>query len=153
MFLDRFSVWWILVLTVALIFGCLQIGIRRGKARLRSGKGKLEVSGAMVGAVMGLLSFLLAFTFNAAAARGEARKALVVKEANAIDQAWLRAGFLGNRSDRDARAPARLPGPAGEGGPRRGGAGPGPARIAGPARPGCGRSWRRPSDGTEAPSP
>jgi len=43
---------------------------------------------------MGLLSFLLAFTFNAAAARGEARKALVVKEANAIDKAWLRAGFL-----------------------------------------------------------
>jgi hypothetical protein len=79
---------------MGLVFLCLEIGILRGRKRLRSGKGKLEVSGAMVGAVMGLLSFLLAFTFNAAAARAEARKALVVKEANAIEQAWLRAGFL-----------------------------------------------------------
>ena len=94
MFLDLFSVWWILFGTMGLVFLCLEVGIRRGRARLRSGKGKLEVSGAMVGAVMGLLSFLLAFTFNGAATRGEARKALVVKEANAIEQAWLRAGFL-----------------------------------------------------------
>lgn len=94
MFLDRLSVWWILLGTMGLVFLCIEIGIRRGRARLRSGKGKLEVSGAMVGAAMGLLSFLLAFTFNAAAARAEARKGLVVKEANAIEQAWLRAGFL-----------------------------------------------------------
>jgi len=94
MILDRFSVWWILLGTMGLVFLCLEIGIRRGKKRLRSGKGKLEVSGAMVGAVMGLLSFLLAFTFNAAANRAEARKALVVREANAVEQTWLRAGFL-----------------------------------------------------------
>lgn len=94
MFLDRFSVWWILLGTMGLVFVCIEIGVRRGRARLRSGKGKLEVSGAMVGAVMGLLSFLLAFTFNGAATRGESRKALVVREANAIEQAWLRAGFL-----------------------------------------------------------
>ena len=98
MFLDRFSVWWILLLTMALVFACIEIGILRGRARLRSGKGKLEVSGAMVGAVMGLLSFLLAFTFNGAATRAESRKALVVKEANAIEQAWLRAGFLDETS-------------------------------------------------------
>ncbi len=103
MFLDRFSVWWILFGTMALVFFCLEVGIRRGRRRLRSGKGKLEVSGAMVGAVMGLLSFLLAFTFNAAATRAESRKALVVKEANAIEQAWLRAGFL----EEAARAPMR----------------------------------------------
>ena len=98
MFLDRFSVWWILLGTMGLVFVCIEIGILRGRARLRSGKGKLEVSGAMVGAVMGLLSFLLAFTFNGAATRAESRKALVVKEANAIEQAWLRAGFLDETS-------------------------------------------------------
>lgn len=98
MFLDRVSVWWILLGTMGLMFLCIEIGIVRGRNRLRSGKGKLEVSGAMVGAVMGLLSFLLAFTFNAAATRAEGRKALVVKEANAIEQTWLRAGFLEERS-------------------------------------------------------
>ena len=94
MTLDRFSVWWILFGTISLVLGCIEIGILRGRKRLRSGKGKLEVSGAMVAAVMGLLSFLLAFTFNAAATRAEARKALVVREANAIEQTWRRAGFL-----------------------------------------------------------
>lgn len=91
---DRFSIWWVLFGTMGLMLSCIEIGIWRGKRRLRSGKGKLEVSGAMVAAVMGLLSFLLAFTFNAAATRAETRKALVVKEANAIEQAWLRAGLL-----------------------------------------------------------
>ena len=49
MFLDRFSVWWILFGTMGLVFFCLEVGIRRVRARLRSGKWKLEVSGEMVG--------------------------------------------------------------------------------------------------------
>jgi hypothetical protein len=92
--LDDVSIWWILLGTMGLMFLGLRIGVSRGKKRLESGKGKLEVSGAMVGAVMGLLSFLLAFTFNSAASRAEARRALVVKDANAIEQTSLRAGFL-----------------------------------------------------------
>lgn len=83
---------------MGLVFLCLESGIRAGRRRRRSGKGKLEVSGAMVGAVLGLLSFLLAFTFNSASARHEARKALVIEETNAIEQTWLRAGELGMSS-------------------------------------------------------
>jgi hypothetical protein len=37
---------------------------------------------------------MLAFTFNGAAGRHDARKTLVIDEANAIDKTWLRAGFL-----------------------------------------------------------
>ena len=77
-----------------MVLVAIESGIRLGRRRQAQGRGKLEVSGAMVGATMGLLAFMLAFTFNAAATRFEARKTLVVKEANAIEVSWLRAGFL-----------------------------------------------------------
>lgn len=57
----------------------------------------------MVGATMGLLAFMLAFTFNGAAGRHSARKALVIQEANAIYATWLRAGFMPEPSRVDIR--------------------------------------------------
>ena len=48
----------------------------------------------MAGAVLGLLGLLLAFSFGMADARYGARKAVVLKEANAIGTAYLRASFL-----------------------------------------------------------
>ena len=50
--------------------------------------------GSVVGAVLGLLAFILAFTFGMAASRFEARKQLVLEEANAIGTTYLRAGLL-----------------------------------------------------------
>ena len=84
----------VLLATIALVLVAIESGIRVGKKRQARGERKLEVSGAMVGATMGLLAFMLAFTFNAAASRHEARKTLVLEEANAIEVSWLRAGFL-----------------------------------------------------------
>jgi hypothetical protein len=46
------------------------------------------------GAVYGLLSLFLAFTFSGAGTRFEARRHLVVQEANAIGTAWLRMDVL-----------------------------------------------------------
>jgi len=57
----------------------------------------------MVGATMALLAFMLAFTFNGAAGRHDARKGLVIEEANAIDKTWLRAGFLAEPYRADIR--------------------------------------------------
>jgi hypothetical protein len=91
---DSVSIWWVLPITMLMVLACLLAGRLVEARRQRSGKGKFEVSGVMVGASMGLLSFLLAFTFNAAANRHEVRKALVVEEAAAIEQAWRRAGLL-----------------------------------------------------------
>jgi hypothetical protein len=94
MSVDAIPLWAILLATIVLVLVTLQGGIRLGKWRLTHGAGKLEVSGAMVGAAMGLLAFMMAFTFNAAAGRHEARKKLVIEEANAIETTWLRAAFL-----------------------------------------------------------
>ena len=94
MSLDAIPLWAILLATMALVLLALQMGVGLGRRRLARGAGKLEVSGAMVGAAMGLMAFMLAFTFNAAAARHDARKKLVIEEVNAIETTWLRAGFL-----------------------------------------------------------
>ena len=94
MSLDAIPLSVILLATMALVLLALQIGVGLGRRRLARGAGKLEVSGAMVGAALGLMAFMLAFTFNAAAGRHDARKKLVIEEVNAIETTWLRAGFL-----------------------------------------------------------
>ena len=47
-----------------------------------------------VGTTIGLLAFLLAFTFGMAASRYDTRKQLVLQEADAIGTTYLRADFL-----------------------------------------------------------
>jgi hypothetical protein len=48
----------------------------------------------MVGAILGLLAFMLAFTFSLAASRFDARRQVVLEEANAIGTTYLRARLL-----------------------------------------------------------
>src|SRR4029077_19796645 len=55
--------------------------------------------GAMVGSVLGLLAFMLAFTFGMAASRFDTRKQLVLDEANAIGTTYLRTAMLPERRD------------------------------------------------------
>ena len=100
---DSIPIWAVLLATIGLVFVSIEAGVRLGKRRLIRGGGRLEVSGAMVGAAMGLLAFMLAFTFNGAASRHDARKTLVIEEANAIETTWLRAGFLAEPYRADSR--------------------------------------------------
>lgn len=51
-------------------------------------------TGFILTSVIGLLSLLIAFTFNLALTRYEARRALVAAEANAVDTAFQRAQLL-----------------------------------------------------------
>lgn len=50
--------------------------------------------GVMVGSILGLLAFLLAFTFGVAASRFESRRQVLLKEANSIGTTYLRARLL-----------------------------------------------------------
>jgi hypothetical protein len=93
--------------TMGLVALALEAGFFLGKRKRLRVEGKSEVSGSMVGATLGLLAFMLAFTFNGAASRHDVRKALVLEEANAIDKAWLRAGFLAEPDRSAARAELR----------------------------------------------
>jgi hypothetical protein len=50
--------------------------------------------GTILGASLGLLAFFLAFTFNMAGSRYDARKKLVLDEANTIEMTYLQAKLL-----------------------------------------------------------
>jgi hypothetical protein len=70
-------------------------GYRLGKWRhAHVAEEKETPVGAMVASVLGLLAFMLAFTFGLGAARFEERRHTVLEEANAIGTTYLRTQFL-----------------------------------------------------------
>lgn len=82
---------------ISLFIGMLflfTIGHRIGHRRLQKEDTAPEVSGAIIGALFALLGLLLAFTFSGAYSRFDARRQLIVQEANAIGTAYLRLDLL-----------------------------------------------------------
>jgi hypothetical protein len=85
----------VFVLTVAVVLLAIEVGYRLGLARGKAATHEKEAPvGAMVGATLGLLAFLLAFTFGLAANLFQAKREVLLDEANAIGTAYLRADFL-----------------------------------------------------------
>src|SRR5262245_11147995 len=77
------------------MLGALEMGRRIGvRTAARDPEGAKAGSGVIDGAVFGLLGLLIAFTFSGAAARFDARRAMIVEEANSIGTAWLRLDLL-----------------------------------------------------------
>jgi hypothetical protein len=71
------------------------IGQRYGIWRSKKSANLQNASvGSVVGAALGLLAFMLAFTFQIAAGRYEARKELLLEEVTNIRTTWLRAGVV-----------------------------------------------------------
>jgi hypothetical protein len=81
-----------------------RIGVRRAA---RDAEGARAGTGAVEGAVFGLMGLLIAFTFSGAASRFDARRQLVTEEANNIGTAWLRLDLLPAGSQPALRASFR----------------------------------------------
>ena len=93
--LDYLPLWALFPATVVLIYAAIELGYALGKIRRRALEIEKEATvGPIVGATLGLLAFMLAFTFGLAATRFDARRQIVVEEANAVGTAYLRAGLL-----------------------------------------------------------
>jgi len=93
--MDAMPVWVIFALTIIVIMIASEVGYRMGRsARRRSEDEKESSVTAIVGSILGLTAFMLAFTFGIVTDRYDARKALVRDEANAIGTAYLRSDFL-----------------------------------------------------------
>jgi hypothetical protein len=93
--LDNLPLSGLFIATVAAVVLAVEGGYRLGQyRRRRSDQEKEAPVGAIVAATLGLLAFILAFTFGLAASRFDARRLLVLKESNAIGTAYLRAGLL-----------------------------------------------------------
>lgn len=85
----------IYVLSVALMLAFGEVGYQFGvRARTRQDKEGPTSLGPMVGGLLGMLAFVLAFTFSMAASQYDLRKQNVLDEANAIGTAYLRADLL-----------------------------------------------------------
>ncbi|MFI2812055.1 MULTISPECIES: hypothetical protein [Microbulbifer] len=83
------------VLTVLFVLAALGAGLVVGRWSVhRYGEQKESSMRNAITATLGLLAFLLAFTFNMTADRFNQRKALLVEEVNAIHTAYLHADFL-----------------------------------------------------------
>jgi hypothetical protein len=88
------GVWFAAGLFVGMLV-LLELGRRlRQRQRARHGESLGEGLGAVQAAVFGLLGLLLAFTFSGAASRFDARRQLVVEEANAIGTTYHRLDLL-----------------------------------------------------------
>ena len=102
--LDAVPLWGLLPIIVVLVLATIEGGYRLGSYRhRRSDREKDAPVGAMVGTTLGLLAFMLAFTFGMAASRFDTRKQLVLDEANAIGTTYLRTAMLPEERD-DIRA-------------------------------------------------
>jgi hypothetical protein len=93
--LDVVPLWALVVIAIVLAWFALECGYRLGRWRhAHHPEEKDAPVGAMVGAIIGLLAFMLAFTFSLAAARFEARRQVVLEEANAVGTTYLRCRLL-----------------------------------------------------------
>lgn len=87
---------WAIAIAGGLFVGMLVLqdaGHRLGLRRLARDPEGIR-TGAIDGAVFGLLGLLMAFTFSGAASRFDDRRHLVIEEANMIGTAWLRIELL-----------------------------------------------------------
>ncbi len=91
---------WIVFCTSALffLFAC-ELGFRAGRliGRRRQDR-EAGSTGLVTGSILGLVSFLLAFTFGIAASNFSERRGLVLDEANAIGTAYLRTDLIADQN-------------------------------------------------------
>lgn len=102
--LDPFPLWTLLPITITIAVVSVELGFRAALYRKQRSAEPEAPSAGMVGATLGLLAFMLAFTFGLAGTRFEARRQLVQSEANAISTTYLRADLLPEPMHTDSHA-------------------------------------------------
>ncbi len=93
--LDLLPIWGVFIFTIILLLLTDQAGYQLGRLLRNHWPDRSESSvGAMVGASLAFLGFLLAFITGVAVNIFIERRQLVIQEANAIGTVYLRAGYL-----------------------------------------------------------
>ncbi len=93
--LDKFPIWGLFIMTILAFLAFIEAGFRLSNRNILSIKEaqKPQIN-AIMGTTLGLLTFLLAFTFAKAEMRFATKKLMVVDTVNAIGTAYLRADLL-----------------------------------------------------------
>lgn len=93
--IDRIPFWGYFLLVALISMIAVEMGFRFGRWRHSRKKDEKESPlAAMVASVLGLLAFMLAFTFGLAASRFDERRQAVLEEANALGTTYLRTQLL-----------------------------------------------------------
>lgn len=93
--LERVPLWGVFVLSVIIVLASIWIGTVLGNRRRQQPDHESESSiGTIIGATLGLLAFMLAFTFGIVSERFQGRRQFLLDEVNALHMAYLRAGLL-----------------------------------------------------------
>jgi hypothetical protein len=94
-FFDTMPLWGILVTTVIVVWLAKEVGFRLGfRLSNKSSLNNETQITATTGANLGLLAFLLAFTFSMAAGHFDTRNKIILEDAKAINTAYLRTRIL-----------------------------------------------------------
>ena len=94
-FLDQFHIEFLFFLTVLLMLFMLEVGYRFGRNKLSSKvKAQTAQVRALMGATLGLLAFMLAFTFSTAQKHYENRIQLQIDEAVLAKNAFMQADLV-----------------------------------------------------------
>ena len=94
-FFDLAPIWALLIGTILLMIAFIEFGFRLGKKALANSK-KAQISQvrAIMGAGLGLLAFMLAFTFNTAQTHFEVRVQSLAEEARIARNAFMQSDLL-----------------------------------------------------------
>jgi len=93
--LDNAPLWLVFSFSVSLVLLSIVVGFAIGLRQRARGTDIAEAPvGSIIGALLGLLAFLLTFTFGMASSRFDARRQLLLSEVNAIATTALRAETL-----------------------------------------------------------
>jgi hypothetical protein len=94
MIINAIPIWALFIGTILVVLAAIEGGYLLGQfAHRRSEEEKESPVSAMAGTVLGLVAFILAFTFGSVYDRFDARKELTREEVNVIRTAWLRSEF------------------------------------------------------------
>jgi hypothetical protein len=97
--LDIVPLWALLIGIMLMVLLSVEGGYRVGRLRASRAHEMETPVGEMVASTLGLLAFILGFTFGLAASRFDAKRQLLVDEANAVGTTYLRAEMLPERRD------------------------------------------------------
>lgn len=104
-FFDSAPLWSVFIATIVFVFLAVELGFRAGiRSAARSENERQAPIDAMVGSTLGLLAFVLAFTFGMATSRFDTRNQLLVDDVVAIRTADLRTQLLPEPNGGESRA-------------------------------------------------
>jgi len=102
--LDHFPLGVLFFLTCALVLVALEGGFGLGCRVNSTDKADEKTNvGEMVQSTLGLVAFILAFTFSMAADRFNDRRLLIIEEANSIGTTYLRCDFLPEQNKKETQ--------------------------------------------------